>query len=180
MEALAEKYLPKYRVEDYFSWEGDWELIEGIVYALAPSPSARHQSISLFLASQIASQLESCLEDCKVFFELDWIVDEHTVVRPDVVVVCGKVEDFIKTTPEVIFEVVSPSTAQKDEKLKFYLYEREKVPYYVLVYQNLKKARIFRLKEGRYEKVFEGDRGSFRFEIKCPFEIDFDWLWQRV
>lgn len=179
MQALAEKYLPRYTVEDYVKWEGDWELIDGIAYALAPSPSAGHQNISGLIFRYISEQLESCSEGCKVFFELDWIVDEHTVVRPDVVVVCEKVEDFIKTTPEVIFEVVSPNTAQKDEKLKFCLYERERVPYYALVYQNLKKVRIFKLKEGKYEKVFEGERGTFRFDIKCPFEIDFDWVWQR-
>lgn len=36
---IAEKYLPRYTVEDYNRWEGDWELIEGIPYASAPSPS---------------------------------------------------------------------------------------------------------------------------------------------
>jgi len=53
------------------------------------------------------------------------------------------------------------------------------VPYYTMVYPELKKMRIFKLKERRYEKVFEGG-GRFGFEIKCPFEIDFDWLWTRV
>ena len=101
-------------------------------------------------------------------------------MRPDVVVVCGKVEDFIKRTPEVIFEVVSPLTVRKDEHLKFYLYERERVLYYVIVYPELKKVRIFELREGKYEKVFESDGGRFRFEIKCPFEVDFDWIWKRA
>ncbi len=174
------RYLPKYRIEDYMRWEGDWELIEGIPYALAPSPVAKHQKVSLLITRLIDEQLETCSEGCSVYFELDWIVSEDTVVRPDVVVVCGRVEDYIKRTPEVIFEVVSSHTAKKDEKLKFYLYEREKVPYYAMVYPELKKVRIFKLKEGRYEKVFEGDGGRFRFEIKCPFEIDFDWLWTRV
>ncbi|WP_457626586.1 hypothetical protein [Persephonella sp.] len=36
--SFAEKYLPNYTVEDYKQWEGDWELIEGIAYAMVPSP----------------------------------------------------------------------------------------------------------------------------------------------
>ena len=179
MENLALKYPPYYTVEDYAKWEGDWELIEGVPYALAPSPLAKHQKISLLIARIIDEQIENCPEKCEVFFELDWIVSEDTVVRPDIVVVCEEVEDFIKTRPEVIFEVISPQTAKKDEYLKFSLYEREMVPYYVLVYPELKKVRIFRLKEGRYEKVFESDRGKFQFEIRCPFEVDFDWIWRR-
>ena len=180
MEGLAFRYPPHYSVEDYAKWEGDWELIEGVPYALAPSPLAKHQQVSGLIYRYIAEQLESCSEECQVFFELDWIVSEDTVVRPDVVVVCGRVEDFIKRTPEVIFEVVSPLTVRKDEHLKFYLYERERVPYYVIVYPELKKVRIFELREGKYEKVFESDGGRFRFEIKCPFEVDFDWIWKRI
>jgi hypothetical protein len=48
-------------------------------------------------------QLETCSERCSVYFELDWIVNEDTVVRPDVVVVCGRIKDYIKSFPEVIF-----------------------------------------------------------------------------
>ncbi len=178
--SLAEKYLPNYTVEDYLRWEGDWELIEGIPFAMAPSPFAVHQRVSFLIANQIDTQLEDCSEECKVFLELDWIVNENTVVRPDVSVVCGKVEDFIKTTPKVIFEVVSRSTAVRDEQLKFELYQREKVNYYGLVYPSLKKMRVFRLINNRYEKVFDSDRGSFRFELEYPFTVDLDYLWRRV
>ena len=39
---LTKKLLPRYTVKDYERWDGDWELIEGVPYALA-SPSFRHQ-----------------------------------------------------------------------------------------------------------------------------------------
>ena len=180
MEGLAFRYPPHYSVEDYAKWEGDWELIEGMPYALAPSPLAKHQQISGLIYRYIAEQLESCFEECQVFSELDWILSEDTVVRPDVVVVCGRVEDFIKRTPEVIFEVVSPLTVRKDERLKFYLYEKERVPYYVMVYPEIKKVKIFKFKEDKYQKVFEGKGSLIKFESVCPFEVDFNWIWQRV
>ncbi len=178
--SLAEKYLPNYTVEDYLQWEGDWELIEGVPYAMAPSPVWKHQRIVSLLVRTIDEQLENCSADCQVSQEVDWIVNENTVVRPDVVVVCGKVEDFIKTTPEVIFEVVSKSTAIRDEQLKFELYEREKVKYYALVYPNLKKMRVFKLTNNRYEKIFDSDRGSFRFDLECPFTVNLEQLWRRI
>jgi len=177
---FAVKYLPNYTVEDYFQWEGDWELIEGVPYAMAPSPFADHQRVSFLIANQIENQLEECLKECKVYLELDWIVNENTVVRPDVLVVCGKVKEFVKKPPEVVFEVVSKSTATRDEQLKFQLYEREKVNYYALVYPSIKKMRVFKLTGGRYDKVFDSDTGSFKFEIECPFLVDLDYLWKRV
>jgi Uma2 family endonuclease len=180
MQGIVLKYLPHYTVEDYLKWEGDWELIEGVPYALAPSPVAKHQMVSGLIYRYIAEQLENCGKDCHVFFELDWVINEDTVVRPDVTVVCGKVEDFIRKTPEVIFEVISPLTARKDEYLKFYLYEKERVPYYVMVYPEIKKVKIFKFKEDKYQKVFEGKGSLIKFESVCPFEVDFNWIWQRV
>ena len=180
----AKNFIPHYTLEDYKHWQGDWELIDGIPYAMAPSPFAKHQRTSFLIAKQIEEQLEDCPKRCLVYQDLDWIVDEHTVVRPDVLVVCKRVEEYLRSTPEVVFEVVSKSTAFKDEKVKFYLYEREKVKYYALVYPDIKKMRVFELKkekfEEKFEKVFDSDSGSFTFEIDCPFKVDMSALWKRV
>ena len=173
-------YLPHYTVRDYFQWEGDWELIEGIPYAMAPSPFGKHQRISGLIFKQIEEQIEDCPEGCFVYQELDWIIDEDTVVRPDVLVVCKKVDEYLKSTPEVVFEIVSKSTAFKDENLKFELYEREKVKYYAIVYPDLKKMRVFKLERNKYEKVFDDEAGSFLFQITCSFSIDLGKIWKRV
>ncbi len=176
----AEKFLPHYTIDDYFMWEGDWELIYGIPYAMAPSPTGKHQRIVSILIRQIEEQLEKCPENCYVYHELDWIVSTDTVIRPDIVVICKKIEDYIKSPPEVVFEVISKSTALKDENLKFQLYEREKVKYYALVYPELKKMRVFKLKNNKYEKVFDGESGTFTFEIECEFSVDLDKIWKRM
>ena len=56
---LAKKYPPSYTYEDYRLWEGDWELIEGVPYAMAPSPFGRHQRVVGKLIYQLAEQLEN-------------------------------------------------------------------------------------------------------------------------
>ena len=175
-DSLA-RALPRYTYEDYKLWEGDWELIEGVPYAMAPSPFFEHQYIIGRLLIQIDSQIKGCHHECYVVSDLDWIVDENTVVRPDVVVICERVKDYIKTPPEVIFEVLSKATAEKDEYLKFELYEREKVPFYVLVYPDLRKARIFGLRDGRYDKLADCVDHTFEFNAKCRFSIDFGKIW---
>ena len=43
--------LEKYTYEDYRHWEGDWELIDGIPQAMAPSPALKHQFIMMKINS---------------------------------------------------------------------------------------------------------------------------------
>ena len=42
---LTEEDLPHYTYEDYVQWEGRWELIKGIPYAMVPMPALRHQEL---------------------------------------------------------------------------------------------------------------------------------------
>jgi hypothetical protein len=51
------KYFPNYAVEDYQQWEGDWELIDGMPYAMSPSANRRHHVIGSLLARQIGKGL---------------------------------------------------------------------------------------------------------------------------
>jgi len=44
---MALNYIEYYTYEDYKRWEGDWELIEGMPYSMAPAPFKRHQNLSL-------------------------------------------------------------------------------------------------------------------------------------
>ena len=145
---LAERFLPHYTVHDYESWQGDWELIEGVPFALA-SPSYEHQLIAGKVFRHISEALDSC-PDCSVVYETDWYVSEDTVVRPDIMVLCKKVEKKVYETPDLIVEVVSENTEKMDERVKFELYEREGVPYYLLVYPEIKKVKLYSLADGRY------------------------------
>ena len=141
---LALKYPPRYTVEDYLKWEGDWELIEGIPYALA-SPSFKHQRVVGKIFRYLDEALEKKCPYCVVGIDTDYIVNEDTVLRPDVFITCEKVEGKLLKPPNVVFEVISQSTREKDEKLKKELYEREGIPYLVLGYPDLTKAKIYKL-----------------------------------
>jgi len=174
---LAIKYLPKYTIKDYENWEGEWELIEGIAYALA-SPSFKHQRVVGKLFRFLDEAIEGRCESCVAGIDTDYIIDNHTVVRPDVYIICEKVKNKILKPPQIIFEVVSESTGEKDEGLKKELYEREGVKYYVLVYPELKKARIFKLEGRKYLKVFEAVEDTYTFELEnCRISLNFSKVW---
>jgi len=180
MGALAETWLPDYTYEDYRQWEGDWELIGGVAYAMAPSPILTHQALSMLLGTSLTKNLENCPE-CMVVSEMDYKLADDTVLRPDIALVCGQKEGaYIHSAPELIVEVVSPATASRDEKIKFALYEAEKVRWYILLYPEDLRAKIYRLEGSRYDKVADVLEGTFRFEgTTCPVSIDFDFVFER-
>ncbi|MDW8295230.1 MAG: Uma2 family endonuclease, partial [Aquificaceae bacterium] len=103
------KYLPHYTYEDYQKWQGDWELLEGIPYAMA-SPLYTHQRLVFLLFRHLEELFEK--EDCPCLCvgELDWVISEDTVVRPDLVVLCEEPVDYIRKPPLLVIEVVSEGT----------------------------------------------------------------------
>ena len=125
--SIALKYLPKYTLEDYKRWEGDWELIEGLPYAMSPSPSKNHQRINGKLYRLFSEALDHC-SHCEIFFELDWTVANDTVVRPDLQIICEKenASDSNDSPPVLVIEILSPSTTLKDRNLKYELFQKEK------------------------------------------------------
>ena len=166
---------PVYKYSDYLKWEGDWELIEGYPFAMAPSPFGKHQILMGRLIQQFNNELEEC--ECEGYPELDWVIDEKTIVRPDIAIYCEEIEKYAKTTPKIIIEIISESTALKDEEIKFKLYEKEKVEYYCLVYPDFEKVKIYKLDNKTYDKIYEGDK-KFKFEL-CDIEIDFSNIFKR-
>jgi len=167
-------YVEHYTIDDYNLWEGDWELIEGKPYAMVPSSSVTHQIIN----GKIAIQLDT-YDKCQTLFHTDWQVANDTVVKPDTLVICYEPDEKLTKKPEIIFEVASPSTVKKDEKVKFEIYEREGVLYYILVYPDTKIAKVYKLKDGRYIKMGDFSDEEIIFELpSCEIEFDFSKIWR--
>ncbi len=180
MGALKEEYLPHYTYEEYREWEGDWELIKGMPYAMAPAPSIRHQRISQKLAYLLEEALRQC-KQCLALVAVDWKIAEDTVVQPDNLVICHTPRHaaYLTQAPTLIFEILSPSTRTKDTGLKFSLYEREGVRYYAIIDPDDRIVKIYRLNsEGRYIKMADVYEETIAFVLDgCDISIDFSKLW---
>jgi len=180
MGALKEEYYPSYTYEDYKIWEGEWELINGIPYAMAPAPMIRHQKISSRIAWQLEEKLSEC-EVCQSLLPIDWKINEDTIVEPDNLVICYEPdkEAYITKAPEIIFEILSKSTAKKDKTLKYDLYEQEGVAYYIIVNPDESIAKVYgRNSDGKYMKLCDARKETVTFKTdKCQFTFDFSKIW---
>ncbi|HUP80292.1 MAG TPA: Uma2 family endonuclease [Pirellula sp.] len=84
------RYIPYYTLDNYRQWGAHWELIDGAAIAMTPSPFGPHVRIISRLARMIGNQLERWQGACEVYTNLGWIVRDDTVLRPDLMVVCGE------------------------------------------------------------------------------------------
>jgi len=172
-------YQEHYTYSDYKIWDGDWELIYGQAIAMAPSPMITHQAIANLIAFELTQSIQEC-DTCLVLSEEDWKVSEDTVVRPDVVLICNEPNDvFITKRPEVAVEVISKSTVKKDETVKYELYENEKVPYYIIVYPDDLKAKIYKLIDGKFESQGSFLDETYNLDTFCETSIDFNRVFKR-
>jgi len=149
----AISYRPRYTIDDYLQWEGDWELWDGVPVAMSPSPDYSHQSAGRGLFKQVLRQLETegCEDRCEALYEIDWHVDRDTVVRPDLLIICEKPEGrWIEKRPEFIAEILSPSTRQNDLVAKRELYAASGVIFYLIVDPEERSAQLLEWKEGSY------------------------------
>jgi Uma2 family endonuclease len=98
-----------------------------------------------------------------------------------VIVICFEPDgDRITRAPALIAEVVSPKTARRDEQTKFQLYRDEGVGYYILLYPNEAKAKVYQLIDGEYRKLGDFQRESCPIGLPdCRIELNFARLWAR-
>lgn len=161
------KYEDHFSYADYMSWPADerWELIDGIPYAMSPAPNVRHQTLSLRLERQIDAYLSDkpCMLfhapfDVRLTASKDAGDDEvDTVVQPDILVVCDKSKldaRGLNGVPDLVIEIISPSTASHDINTKFMLYQRHGVKEYWIVHPNDQTVMVFKLGEdGQYGRA---------------------------
>ncbi|RUM66626.1 MAG: Uma2 family endonuclease [Sulfurospirillum sp.] len=169
-----------YTYDDYKEWEGDWELFDGIAVAMAPAPMRKHQSLASEIIYNLREQLEDCPQ-CEVLGEIDYKISNDTVLRPDVVLTCGETgEKYLTKAPEIIVEIISKSSAKKDEVYKFDIYEAEKVKYYIIVYPDDLIAKLYKLDGKKYDKQGDFSHERYRFEeTSCPISLDFEKVFRR-
>ena len=177
----AYAYQEYYTYADYQIWEGDWELHYGQPIAMAPSPMITHQAIASQILVELANSINQECEKCLVLGKEDWKISDDTVVRPDVVMICDEPNDaYITKRPEIVVEVTSKSTIRRDESVKYKLYQDEKVPFYIVVYPDDLKAKIYKLVDNKFES-----QGSFLNEtyhldgIFCKAKINFERVFKR-
>ncbi|GHV53181.1 hypothetical protein FACS1894216_10700 [Synergistales bacterium] len=145
MDSTARKLDERYTYGDYRTWDDDtrWELIDGEAFCMSPAPNSCHQLLLIALGGELRNHFKG--KACKVFAApLDVLLpsgdegedDIVNVVQPDIMIVCDRSKIHFRGiigAPDVIFEILSPSTSKRDMSVKFELYERSGVREYFVV-----------------------------------------------
>ncbi len=175
----AVKILPHYTYDDYVQWEGRWELIEGVPYAMSPQPVPKHQRIAAAITAEFISALKKC-KKCTVYQPIDYKLFEDTILQPDMLVVCKPItKKFLDFAPSLVAEILSPATALKDRHTKFDLYQSQHIPYFIIISPDIEEAEIFELKSGEYMRMQSGHSFCYNFNFEeCIANIDFNEIWQ--
>lgn len=131
-----------------------YELIHGEVH-LTPSPTTRHQFVLLNLASSLTAYLRKSRLGEVAVAPLDVRLGPDTALQPDLIFVSNARaaiirEDYINGSPDLVVEILSPSTAAHDRATKLALYGETGVPEVWLIDAQAKTVEVLELKGNKY------------------------------
>lgn len=156
----------RYTFADVLAWGENEraEIIDGEAVMMAP-PSSFHQEIAAELTRQFGNFLEG--RTCRVYpapfavrlFERagEAPEDVHTMVEPDLSVVCdrSKIDRLgCRGAPDLVIEILSPSTRRQDRLVKLGLYQRAGVREYWIVDPENRAVQVF-LQDGGFLRLHE-------------------------
>jgi Uma2 family endonuclease len=136
------------------------ELIDGEHY-VTPSPNRKHQKVSLNISLMIGNWLEQHPIGQIYYAPFDVIFSTFDVVEPDLLYMSNEraaavlTDDNVQGVPELVIEIGSPSTRQRDETIKRHLYERSGVSEYWVVDPEIDVVRVYRRGAEGFERPQE-------------------------
>jgi Uma2 family endonuclease len=149
------------------------EYIDGIAYINEPAPTYSHQSNAARIAAQLFAHMTLSKNGEVLFAPIDVILGSN-VTQPDLLFIANTnrsivEEDGLHGAPDVVFEIISPSTAIRDTNRKFKIYEEHGVKEYFIVYPDDKTVIKYALESGKYHEQYR-DVGLVQSEcMQCEF-----------
>ncbi|MFC5404610.1 Uma2 family endonuclease [Cohnella soli] len=148
-----------------------YEIFDGVL-ELMSGPSIPHQVINTKLLLLIT---QSCDSDYIVLVApLDVILSQTNVLQPDLIMVHRNRMDIItkrgiEGPPDLIVEVLSPSSHKRDKVRKMQIYARHDVPEYWVIDPAARTLEQYALADGRYTlgNVFEDDERIDSDKLPC-------------
>ena len=165
----------EYTMEDYYNWPEDEkiELIDGVIYNMS-SPSIKHQRIIGEIDYTFKFYVKSKKGKCNIFgvgIDVRLDRDNKTIVVPDITVVCEKdnlTKQYLDGAPDLVVEVLSPSTRKKDMTIKTSKYANAGVREYWIVDPKKETVVVY---EFSMEDENDAEIHFYTFESKVPVGI---------
>ena len=149
----------KHTYADYLKTSDDerYELLYGEL-VMAPAPREIHQSILGRLHIDMGVFLDEHNLGYIYFSPFDVVLSDTNVVQPDLLFISNEraqiiTPDNIQGAPDLVVEILSPATAERDRSVKFELYAEHGVQEYWIVDPDARTITVFLLNEGDFEEV---------------------------
>jgi len=171
-----EKYTPHYTYHEWLHWEERGELIKGIPVAKSTRVGPKHENaVSEFKARFTSAITKTGWKDCHVPEPIDYKIANDTILRPDVFIVCAKInKTYLDFPPVLVVELISKVTEERDRGIKFQLYEQHRVKYYLIADAMKKGIEIFELVQGKFELKTYNTVFTFQLSNDCQLLVDFE------
>jgi Uma2 family endonuclease len=169
--ATASKIEQRFTYADYLRWpeEERWELIDGEAFDMTPAPDLDHQDVVGQFYGRMFVHLRQSPSECRVFLSpIDVVFDDTNVLQPDLAMVCNPeilTKRAITGAPNLVIEVLSPSTFIRDKRDKWKIYERFGVETYLIVDVERQIVERYKLMNGTY-----GAPEVFAWDEELPLE----------
>lgn len=180
--------LPKHMtLEEYLNWDCEGvhaEWVDGEVVLMSPV-RAIHQRVLLFLAELIAQFCrqhgagEIFLAGMRMHLS-----SRPSGREPDLIFIAAAHADRVKETyiegpADLVIEIMSPESEERDRATKFAEYEAAGIPEYWLI-DPLRHEVVFNLlgEDGRYHPGVVSQDGVYSSRMLEGFRLRPDWLWR--
>jgi Uma2 family endonuclease len=160
MAALLEKQARRWTYEEYYRLDDDqrYEIIDGNLIPMTPGPDTGHQNWvgELYMVFQNHVKIRKL---GKVFLSpVDVVLDEENTIQPDLVFIANANLNIIQKraifgAPDLLVELVSPSSVRRDRLVKRDLYAKFGVKEYWIGDPTKNTLEVLSLKAGRYELI---------------------------
>ena len=179
MATVLEKQAKRWTYEEYYRLNDDqrYEIIDGNLL-MAPSPDSWHQDWSRKLF-RLMDQFVTRNKLGEVYYApFDVVLDSDNTVQPDLIFVSSANLGIIKQraifgTPDLLVELISPSSVRRDRYDKKDLYARFGVKEYWIGDPANKSLEILTLKEGNYElHCAAEEKGKLTSPMLAGLEFD--------
>ncbi|MCI8284213.1 MAG: Uma2 family endonuclease [Firmicutes bacterium] len=164
------------------------ELIGGEIVVMTPRPAVNHNMVSGNIFYVLKKYFDG--KPCIPFGDgVDLYLSEENRFVPDGMIVCDRDKiksDGVYGAPDMVIEVLSPSTAKNDKSKKKDAYEKAGVREYWIVNTMDKSIEVYLLKNGRFildniysvypeyllKKMNDEERAAVETEFKCSLFDD--------
>ena len=171
----------KYTYADYLETSDDerYELLHGEL-VMAPAPREIHQYVLINLIIAIGAFVKKHKLGKVYSAPFDVVLSDTNVVQPDLLFVSTARQhsitpENIQGAPDLVVEILSPSTAERDRSVKSDLYAEHGVHEYWIVDPYARTITVFLLNEGAFEEVDTYSEGeTLTSPILTGFSIALD------